>query len=83
MIKYGYEGLEIVRSKIGSTELKEKGKNSVKDFTRKRKMDFEKLIHYILNRKGLSTIMEINNFFNKIGENIDVSTQSLLEQRLK
>lgn len=46
-------------------------------------MDFEKLIHYILNRKGLSTIMEINNSFNKIGENIDVSTQSLLEQRLK
>lgn len=83
MIKYGYEGLEIVRSKIGSTELKEKGKNSVNDFTRKRKMDFEKLIHYILNRRGLSTIMEINNFFNKIGENIDMSAQSLLEQRLK
>lgn len=56
MIKYGYEALEIVRSKIRSTELKEKGKNSVNDFTRKRKMDFEKLIHYILNRKGLSQL---------------------------
>ena len=83
MIKYGYKGLNIIRNKIQSKELKEKGRNSIKDFTRKRKMDFEKLIHYILNKRGLCTNMEINSFFNKINEETEMSTQSLLDQRLK
>lgn len=83
MIKYGYKGLSKIRSKIQSKELKEKWRKSITDFTRKRKMDFEKLIHYILNKKGLSTNMEINNFFNKINEDTDMSAQALLDQRLK
>ena len=83
MIKYGYKGLGLIRDKIQSKELKERGRNTVKDFTRRRKMDFEKLIHYILNKRGLCTNMEINNFFNKINENTDMSAQSLLDQRLK
>lgn len=83
MIKYGYKGLSKIRSKIQSNELKEKWRKSITDFTRKRKMDFEKLIHYILNKKGLSTNMEINNFFNKIDEDTEISVQSLLDQRLK
>ena len=83
MIKYGYKGLSKIRSKIQSKELKEKWRKSITDFTRKRKMDFEKLIHYILNKKGLSTNMEINNFFNKINEDTPLSLQALLDQRLK
>ena len=83
MIKYGYKGLNKIRDKIQSKELKEKGRKNLKDFTRKRKMDFEKLIHYILNKKGLCTNMEINNFFNKINEDTDMSAQALLDQRLK
>lgn len=83
MIKYGYKGLNTIRNKIQSKELKEKWRKSITDFTRKRKMDFEKLVHYILNKKGLSTIMEINNFFDKIGEDVDMSAQALLDQRLK
>lgn len=83
MIKYGYKGLNKIRDKIQSKELKEKGRKNIKDFTRKRKMDFEKLIHYILNKKGLCTNMEINNFFNKINEDTNMSAQALLEQRLK
>lgn len=83
MIKYGYKGLSKIRSKIQSNELKEKWRKSITDVTRKRKMDFEKLIHYILNKKGLSTNMEINNFFNKIDEDTEISAQSLLDQRLK
>ena len=83
MIKYGYKGLNIIRNKIQSKELKEFGRNSSKYFTRKRKMDFEQLIHYILNKKGLCTNMEINNFFNKINESTEMSAQSLLDQRLK
>ena len=83
MIKYGYKGLRKIRSKIQSKELKEKWRKSITDFTRNRKMDYEKLIHYILNKKGLSTNMEINNFFNKINEDTDMSAQALLDQRLK
>ncbi len=76
MIKYGYKGLSTIRNKIQSKELKERWRKSITDFTRKRKMDFEKLIHYILNKKGLNTNMEINNFFNKINEDIDMSAQA-------
>ena len=83
MIKYGYNGLNKIRSKIQSEKLKERWRKSITDFTRKRKMDFKKLIHYILNKRGLSTVMEINNFFDKIDEDIDMSAQSLLDQRLK
>lgn len=81
IIKYGYKGLSKIRSKIQSMELKEKWRKSITDFTRK--MNFEKLIHSILNKKVLSTIIEINNFFNKIDEDTDMSAQSLLDQRLK
>lgn len=83
MIKYGYKGLDIIKNRISSKELKEIGRNNKKDFTRKRKMDFEKLVHYILNKKGLCTNMEIYNFFNKINEDVEMSAQSLLDQRLK
>lgn len=83
MIKYGYKGLNKIRSRIHSKELKEKWRKSITDFTRKRKMDFERLIHYILNKKELSTNMEIYNFFDKINEETDMSAQALLDQRLK
>ena len=83
MIKYGYKGLNKIRSKIKSKELKEQYRKNAKDFTRKRKMCFEKLINYILNKRGLCTNMEINNFFNKINEDTNMSAQSLLDQRLK
>lgn len=83
MIKYGYKGLNKIRSKIKSKELKEQYRRNTKDFTRKRKMCFEKLINYILNKRGLCTNMEINNFFNKINEYTNMSAQSLLDQRLK
>ena len=79
MIKYGYKGLNEIRNKIQSEELKERWRRTTKDFTRNRKMNFKNLIHYILNKKGLSTIMEINNFFNKINEDTDMSAQALLD----
>ena len=51
MIRYGYKGLNKLRSRIQSKDLREKGRRNIKDFTRKRKMDFERLIQYILNKK--------------------------------
>ena len=83
MIEYGYKGIIKAKEKITSEAFKEKCKKAITDFTRKRKMDFVKLIHYILNKKGLSTNMEINNFFDKIEEDTEMSAQALLDQRLK
>ena len=68
---------------VDSNGFKEKWRKAIKDFTRKRKMDFVKLIHYILNKRGLSTNMEINNFFYKIDEDTNMTAQALLDQRLK
>ena len=83
MLKYGYKGLTKIKRTVYSNVFKEKWRKAIKDFTRKRKMDFVKLIHYILNKRGLSTNMEINNFFYKIDEDTDMTAQALLDQRLK
>lgn len=83
MVNFNYNGINFVREKINSNELKRLGKLTKASFTRERKMGFVKLINYILNKKGLSTNMEINNFYDKINENNTISNQSLLDQRLK
>ena len=83
MKKYGYNGLEILKKKIHSNELKEIGKNNPTNFTRERKMGFTNLIYYSLNKKGLSTNMEINNFYEQMNKDVTLTGQSLLDQRLK
>lgn len=83
MIKFNKEGIELIRNKISSVELKDAGRLTKNSFIRERKMGFEKLIKYILNKKGLSTNMEINNFYDDINEDENISNQSLLDQRLK
>ena len=83
MLKFNKEGIELIRNKINSEELKNIGRLIQNSFTRERKMGFQKLMKYILNKKGLSTNMEINNFYNDIKEDENISNQSLLDQRLK
>lgn len=83
MIQYAYKGLKRIKQEIYSKECKEKGRINKQYFTRKRKMSFDRLILYILNKRGLSTNMEINNFFEKVDEEIDMVAQSVMEQRLK
>ena len=83
MVKFNKEGIELIRNKISSVELKDAGRLTKNSFIRERKMGFEKLIKYILNKKGLSTNMEINNFYDDINEDENISNQSLLDQRLK
>lgn len=83
MVKFNKEGIELIRNKINSEELKTIGRLKKTSFTRKRKMGFTKLMKYILNKKGLTTSMEINNFYNDINEEENISNQSLLDQRLK
>lgn len=83
MVKFNKKGIELIRNKISSDELKNIGKLTENSFVRERKMGFKKLIKYILNKKGLSTNMEINNFYDDINEDESISNQSLLDQRLK
>lgn len=82
-MNFGIDGLETLRKAIDDDNLKETGRFSPKDFTRQRKMGFSELIYYSLNRKGLCTNMETNNFYDKIGKDINISAQSLFKQRLK
>ncbi len=51
-------------------------------FTRKRKMCFEDVVYYNLNKKGLSSKMEIVEF-NEIVKNADISSPAVLRQREK
>ena len=83
MVKFSYDGINSIKEMINTKELIELGKLTKTSFTRERKMGFTKLINYILNKKGLSTNLEINNFYNKINEDNTISSQSLLDQRLK
>lgn len=62
MVKFNKEGIELIRDKIDSEELKTIGRLKETSFTRERKMGFKKLMKYILNKKGLTTSMEINFF---------------------
>ena len=83
MVKFNKKGIELIRNKIDSDELKTIGRLKKTNFTRERKMGFTKLIKYILNKKGLTTSMEINKFYNDVNEEENISNQSLLDQRLK
>lgn len=53
-----------------------------KDFTRSRKMNFEKVVMYSLNKKGLTSKMEIEEF-NAIIDSKDISSPGVLKQRKK
>lgn len=83
MVKFNKEGIELIRNKIDSEELKTIGRLKKTSFIRERKMGFTKLMKYILNKRGLTTSMEINNFYNDISEEGNITNQSLLDQRLK
>jgi hypothetical protein len=53
-----------------------------KYFTRNRKMNFEKVVMYNLNKKGLTSKMEIEEF-NEIINSKDISSPGVLKQRKK
>lgn len=83
VVKFNKEGIELIISKIDSKELKELGRLTKNSFVRERKMRFTKLIKYILNKKRLTTNMEINNFYDDINEEKTITSQSsLLDQLL-
>ena len=52
-------------------------------FTRKRKMPVDDMIISILSRKGLTTSMDISDYFDEKGSEESVSKQAYLKQRKK
>lgn len=71
-----------VKNVIYIKESKEKYKTRKNYFTRDRKMSFDKVVLYSLNKRGLTSKMEIEDFTNLINS-ADVSYPAVLKQRLK
>ncbi len=74
--------IDKVKNKIQNKIAKLNYKNKSSDFTRNRKMDFEKVVLYGLNKRGLTSKMEIEDFTELINMT-DISSPAVLKQRLK
>jgi len=70
VVKFNKEGINNLQEKIDNEEFKNSFKIKRTDFTRNRKMNFKDVICYIINKKGLCTNMEINNYFEKLIQTI-------------
>ena len=77
--KYCIEKLKI---KMQDESEKIKYNNSENSFIRNRKMNFEKVVLYGLNKRGLTSKMEIEDFTELINMT-DISSPAVLKQRLK
>lgn len=82
-MEFGVSGLNLLRERILSNTFLEKARMNPEAFTRTRKMGARELVYYCLNKKGLCTNMETNNFFEKIGKDEGICAQSLFDQRKK
>lgn len=71
-----------VKNKINDNQTKINYKNSDCDFTRNRKMSFQNVVLYNLNKKGLTSKMEIEEFTEQVNM-MDISSPTVLKQRLK
>lgn len=68
---------------VNSKEFLEKSKENPKDFTRKRKMPFPKLIQFMLTRTKGSTQNALEKFFDQLGEEVFMTQQAFSEARNK
>lgn len=64
-MKSSYNRIVEVFAKLKSQKMKEIGRLPPNAFTRKRKLLFEDLSLCILNKKGLTLNIELENFFDK------------------
>lgn len=81
-MKYSYKNINIVKTEIYSKSFNSKCRINEKDYIRKRKVTPRDIVLYELNRKGLSTKMEIINF-NNINDIKEISSPGLFKQREK
>ena len=79
-----YDKIKGISNMIKTEQFLESYRILPKYFTRKRKITFIQLIYFILNKKGLSLNMEIDNFKETIGNNLNNITESAIcQQRQK
>lgn len=71
-----------IKNKIKNTKIKNDYRNDKKHFIRNRKMNFENVVLYGLNKRGLTSKMEIEDFTDLINMT-NISSPAVLKQRLK
>ena len=71
-----------IKDKINNKQTKINYKNNDNDFIRNRKMSFQNVVLYNLNKKGLTSKMEIEEFTKQVNM-MDISAPAVLKQRLK
>lgn len=74
--------IDKIKNKIDNNNVKIEYRNGNQSFTRKRKMSFGNVILYGLNKRGLTTKMEIEDFTELVNIT-DISAPAVLKQRLK
>lgn len=74
--------IESIKKKMQDEIEKIKYKNNENCFIRNRKMNFEKVVLYGLNKRGLTSKMELEDFIELINMT-DISAPAVLKQRLK
>lgn len=78
-----YEKSNKLEKHIQNKILINKYKMRKEDFTRKRKIEYEDIIHFTLNKRGLSLNMEIHKFEKETGKLKKISKSGLCQQRKK
>lgn len=81
-MKYSYDNINKTKNIIETEKFKGKCKITENSFIRKRKVEAKDIVLYELNKKGLSTKMEILNF-NNINNIKEISTPGFFKQREK
>lgn len=81
-MKYKDKNIANTSLLIKSDEIVIKARKKYNDFTRNRKITVKDIIYYDLNKKGLSSKMELDKFID-ICEIGDVSSPAMLKQRQK
>ena len=81
-MKSSYNRIVKLFEKLKLQKMKEIGRLTPNAFTRKRKLPFEDLSLCILNKKGLTLNMELENFFDKKNDfENTISKQDFSKQR--
>lgn len=81
-MKYSYKNIHIIKEILEKETFISKCRINEKDYIRKRKIGPQDIILYELNKKGLSSKMEIINF-NNINDVKNISSPGLFKQREK
>lgn len=81
-MKYSYKNFELLIKEINNSNFTNECRIYENSFIRNRKMSPKDIILYELNKKGLTTKMEILNF-NDINDVQDISSPGLFKQREK